>query len=165
MRKEEREMTALQASSIATIVKFGYPATLVRDFGYWTVLARPQQVTLGALVVCSKEPVTSFADLSAEAFAELKQIATIVEHGLRALWHFDKINYLMLMMVDSDVHFHVVPRYAAGRAFEGIACVDAGWPAVPRLDAVNAIDGAAFETLVARLRVQCAPAPIQPRTA
>jgi diadenosine tetraphosphate (Ap4A) HIT family hydrolase len=156
---------ALQASRIATIVKFGYPRSLVRDFRYWTVLARPQQVTLGALIVCAKEPVTSFADLSAEAFAELKQVTTTIEHGLGVLWHFDKINYLMLMMVDSDVHFHVLPRYAAGRAFEGIACVDAGWPAAPRLDAVNAIDGATFDTLVARLRTQCASTPIQPGTA
>ena len=157
-------MPAMQASSIATIVKFGYPATLVRDFDFWTVLARPQQATLGALIMCAKEPVTRFADLSAEAFAELKQITTIIEHGLGALWHFDKINYLMLMMVDSDVHFHVIPRYAAGRAFEGIACVDAGWPGVPRLDVVNAIDGSAFETLVVRLRGQCAPTPEQPGT-
>ena len=31
----------------------------------------------------------------------------------------DKLNYLMLMMVDPDVHFHVLPRYAAARAFAG----------------------------------------------
>jgi hypothetical protein len=32
----------------ATIEKFAYPATLVREFEHWLVLARPAQVTLGS---------------------------------------------------------------------------------------------------------------------
>lgn len=30
-----------------TIARFGYPATLVREFDHWLVLARPAQPTLG----------------------------------------------------------------------------------------------------------------------
>jgi len=33
-----------------TMLKFGYPKSLVRDYGCWVVLARPKQATLGALV-------------------------------------------------------------------------------------------------------------------
>ena len=29
-------------------------------------------------------------------------------------------NYLMLMMVDPHVHFHVIPRYAAPQRFEDV---------------------------------------------
>ncbi len=33
------------------MVKFGYPASLVRDYDTWVVLVRPGQCTLGALVL------------------------------------------------------------------------------------------------------------------
>ena len=36
-----------------TIRKFGYPATLVREFEHWLVLARPAQPTLGSLVLAA----------------------------------------------------------------------------------------------------------------
>jgi diadenosine tetraphosphate (Ap4A) HIT family hydrolase len=43
-----------------------------------------------------------------------------------------KINYLMLMMVDPHVHFHVLPRYEGDRSHGGIEVVDAGWPGPAR---------------------------------
>ena len=32
----------------ATLEKFGWPATLVKEFDHWVVLARPAQPTLGS---------------------------------------------------------------------------------------------------------------------
>jgi diadenosine tetraphosphate (Ap4A) HIT family hydrolase len=40
----------------------------------------------------------------------------------------DKLNYLMLMMVDPDVHFHVLPRYDSAREFAGRSHSDRFWP-------------------------------------
>ena len=48
-------------------------------------------------------------------------------------------NYLMLMMVDPHVHFHVIPRYAKPRRFADIDFPDSGWPGQPNLAAVTAI--------------------------
>src|SRR3546814_9403513 len=45
----------------------------------------------------------------------------------------DLINYLMLMMVDPHVHFHVLPRYDGERSGAGLTVADAGWPAQPDL--------------------------------
>ena len=54
---------------------------------------------------------------------------------------YEKINYLMLMMVDPDVHFHVIPRYAGARDHAGASFPDAGWPGPPALGtAVNLSD-------------------------
>ena len=50
---------------------------------------------------------------------------------LRRLVAYEKINYLMLMMVDRDVHFHVIPRYAGERVHEGVSFPDAGGPPFP----------------------------------
>ena len=40
----------------------------------------------------------------------------------------------MLMMVDPNVHFHVIPRYEGERSAEGVTVVDAGWPKAPALN-------------------------------
>ena len=48
-----------------TILKFGYPDTLITDYSSWVVLLRPQQATLGTLILASKEPVQAFGDVSA----------------------------------------------------------------------------------------------------
>jgi len=40
----------------------------------------------------------------------------------------------MLMMVDPDVHFHVIPRYSSPREASGLVYADAGWPGPPALE-------------------------------
>ena len=116
-----------------TIVKFGWPATLVREFEHWLVLLRPAQPTLGSLVLAAKSEATAFGDLPPEAHAELKPITLAIETALRTFVRFEKLNYLMLMMVDPHVHFHVIPRYEGTRTWKGVEFTDAGWPAVPAL--------------------------------
>lgn len=39
----------------------------------------------------------------------------------------------MLMMVDREVHFHVLPRYADQRIFGHNKFIDPGWPGPPDL--------------------------------
>ena len=117
----------------ATLVKFGYPASLVCDYRYWCVLLRPAQVTLGALVLGAKGEAHAFSELSEEAFGELPLAISDIEKGLKAFRAYDRINYLMLMMVDPHVHFHVLPRYATSQKFDGVDFPDPGWPAAPDL--------------------------------
>ncbi|MFT3987616.1 HIT family protein [Aestuariivirga sp.] len=123
----------------ATLVKFGYPATLVRDYAHWSVLLRPAQATLGALILGAKSQVTAFSSLPPEAFAELALVTKDIEAGLSALRTYQRINYLMLMMVDPHVHFHVLPRYAEPQDFQGVSFVDPGWPGVPDLKFATAV--------------------------
>ena len=99
-----------------TMEKFGYPATLVEEYNHWVVLVRPAQVTLGSLVLVCKDDAAAFSAISPEAFGELAQVTKDIEATLSAFRAYDKINYLMLMMVDPDVHFHVLPRYAINTA-------------------------------------------------
>jgi diadenosine tetraphosphate (Ap4A) HIT family hydrolase len=116
-----------------TILKFGYPSTLVREFDHWLVLLRPAQVTLGSLVIAAKSEVTAYSDLPREAFAEQKDAVAAVEAALAAFVQYERINYLMLMMVDPNIHFHVIPRYSGSRAWDGVEFPDAGWPGPPDL--------------------------------
>jgi len=118
-----------------TIEKFGYPATLVREFDHWVVLLRPAQVTLGSLVLAAKSDATAYGALPREAFAELADIVAAIERSLAAFTSYERINYLMLMMVDPNVHFHVIPRYSEPRRWNGVEFPDAGWPGPPQLGA------------------------------
>ena len=114
-----------------TMEKFGYPDTVIREYSLWSVQLRPKQATLGALVAICKQPARSFGQLSGEAFAELKQVTVDMEAALSSGFGYAKINYLMLMMTDPDVHFHVLPRYSEAQQFRGISFADPGWPGPP----------------------------------
>ena len=122
-----------------TIRKFGYPATLIRDYSHWVVLLRPAQPTLGSLVLAAKSSATAFADLEAAAFAELGSVIGAIESALKAAVSYERINYLMLMMVDPNVHFHVIPRYEGRRAVGGISIPDSSWPKPPVLGEAKAL--------------------------
>ncbi len=117
----------------ATLQKFNYPDTVVREYEHWVVLMRPQQCTLGALVLVAKSAATSFATLPEGAYGELARVTKCIETSLSGLFKFEKINYLMLMMVDPQCHFHVLPRYSTEKLFDGVAFTDPGWPGPPEL--------------------------------
>lgn len=112
----------------ATETKFGDPETRIAQTAYWTVLLRPRQPTLGSLVLVCREPVRAFSELSAAAFEDLRLVLRSVEPALRSIVAYERINYLMLMMVDPDVHFHVLPRYDSAREFAGKTHNDRFWP-------------------------------------
>jgi diadenosine tetraphosphate (Ap4A) HIT family hydrolase len=117
----------------ATMLKFGAPQTIIHRYRHWIVLLRPQQLTLGSLVLAAREPARAFSGLSSESFTELHEVTGQVEAALTKAFRYDKLNYLMLMMIDPDVHFHVLPRYAGPRQFGGTEFSDYGWPGPPDL--------------------------------
>ncbi|MDP3783013.1 MAG: HIT family protein [Sphingopyxis sp.] len=130
-----------------TIAKFGHPATLIAEYDHWVVLLRPAQPALGALVLAAKSDATAFGDLPAAAHAELKVATAAIEAALTGAVGYAKINYLMLMMVDPHVHFHVLPRYDGERSGAGLTVADAGWPGQPNLAQAVKLD----ETQIAAL--------------
>ncbi|MBP2301127.1 HIT family protein [Azospirillum picis] len=142
----------------ATMRKFGHPRTLVAETACWTVLLRPQQVTLGSLVLACREPATGFGQIGPRAFADLELAVAGVEAALKAFVAYEKINYLMLMMVDPDVHFHVIPRYDGERAFGGLTFRDHGWPGQPALGQAESPAPETLDAIVAALRA-CWTAP------
>jgi len=135
-----------------TILRFGYPGTLVAAYRHWLVLLRPQQPTLGSLVLASTGDFTSLSDLPAEAFAELHRAVSDIEAALRSAVGYGKINYLMLMMVDPHVHWHVIPRYEGTREAAGVTVADRGWPKLPELGEAVPLEPAQIEALRAWLR-------------
>ena len=134
-----------------TIEKFGYPATLLKELEHWVILLRPAQVTLGSLVLAAKSDATAYGALSHEAFAEQGDAVALIERALADFTRYERINYLMLMMVDPNVHFHVIPRYSVPHHWSGIEFVDAGWPGPPQLGSALQLSGEQISALVEAL--------------
>lgn len=130
-----------------TMLKFGYPGTLVKEYEHWVVLLRPSQVTLGSLVLAAKSEATAFGQLPPGAHAELETITKEVEAALTKSINYERINYLMLMMVDPNVHFHIFPRYQGERSFDGTVIEDRGWPGPPDLSSGQTLPESSFEKL------------------
>ena len=137
-----------------TIEKFGYPATLLREFDHWLVLLRPAQVTLGSLVLAAKSDATAYHQLPRPAFTEQADAIALIETVLANFCDYQRINYLMLMMVDPNVHFHVIPRYSTARAWRGVDIPDAGWPGPPQLGSAVALTPDQIAELAQELRTK-----------
>ena len=134
-----------------TAVRFGYPDTLIREYDHWLVLLRELQPTLGSLILCEKSDATEFANISTKSFLEMNVVIGDIERALKAAFSYEKINYLMLMMVDPNVHFHVIPRYSQPRSACGLTIPDPGWPALPQLGVAHELDSTEREALLAHI--------------
>ncbi|WP_324749280.1 HIT family protein [Sphingomonas sp. LY54] len=124
----------------ATIERFGYPATLVADYEHWVVLLRPAQPTLGSLILAAKGDYLAFSDLPPAAFEQMHEVVGAIEATLAKAVGYQKVNYLMLMMVDPHVHYHVIPRYDGERSHGPITIGDPGWPKLPELGHAMTLD-------------------------
>jgi len=124
----------------STLNKFNYPDSLIKTYQHWQLLLRPNQTTLGSLVLICKEKTTQYSGISDEAATEQKQIITEIESVLKSRFNYSKINYLMLMMVDPAVHFHIIPRYEFPVEFCDKEFNDKSWPGVPDLAHDLALD-------------------------
>lgn len=114
--------------------KFNVTKLVIFESKFWTWSLRPNQSTLGSSLLSLNRECLSFSDLSEEEFQDLKYIVYKIEKTLLSAFHFDKINYLMLMMVDNQLHYHVIPRYKNNIVFDGYNWDDKGWPGLPILN-------------------------------
>jgi diadenosine tetraphosphate (Ap4A) HIT family hydrolase len=131
----------------ATLQKFGYPESLIREYEHWVVLIRPVQVTLGSVIIAAKSEARSFGGLKPEEMAEWAGIVRTFESVIVKDFGAEKFNYLALMMVDPNPHFHALPRYRGPVDFQGRSFTDANFPKPPSLDVVNECPQEALDAL------------------
>ena len=135
-----------------TLKKFGFPDSLVKEYEHWFVLVRPEQVALGSMIIFEKNGLHRYSDIPEASYHEFGKVVKYIEKVLYSEFEYDKMNYLMLMMVDPEVHYHAIPRYAEKRLFQGTGFQDYGWPALPNLGQVNQVPDKTFANLVLTLK-------------
>lgn len=109
-------------------IKFNINKLKVLEFTHWVVSVRPEQPTLGSLIISLKRECSALGEMTYEETQELSLVFSKTEKLLKKVFSYDKINYLALMMVDNQVHFHVIPRYENPLVFEGESFEDSAWP-------------------------------------
>lgn len=113
--------------------KFKIKNLTIQETDYWIWSLRPFQATLGASILSLKRPCSRFSDLKIDEYKDLGIIVKKIESTLLNIFKFDVMNYLILMMFDKQVHFHVLPRYEKTVEVFGKIWNDDDWPAVPTL--------------------------------
>lgn len=115
------------------IEKFNLDSNTIHRNEHWTWSVRPVPTTVGAGILSLNRPAERFGEVTRHEATSLASIVEVIEHTLTLVFEPDKLNYLMLMMVDLHVHFHVIPRYARTITFHDLDWTDHGWPALPNL--------------------------------
>ncbi|OFX82829.1 MAG: hypothetical protein A2X00_06230 [Bacteroidetes bacterium GWE2_32_14] len=99
----------------------------------WTWSIRPAQPTLGSGILSLNRYALHLSDVSLDEMKDLGKIIQIIERTMKQVFDYEIMNYLMLMMVDHHVHYHVIPRYSKKKIFANLEWEDNGWPAIPAL--------------------------------
>ena len=113
--------------------KFHITELAMFETKHWIWSLRPHQATIGAGILSLKRECAAFAELTSEEFTDLGNIIRVIEPTLRKSFNYDVINYLMLMMFDKQVHYHIFPRYEHPVQALGEKWKDENWPIVPTL--------------------------------
>ena len=56
--------------------------------------------------------------------SELFIVARDIEPTLKKAFGYEKINWMMVMMTDPHVHFHIYLRYSVSKKFAGVEWLD-----------------------------------------
>lgn len=100
---------------------------------HWIWSMRWGQPTLGCGVLSLKRHAYELNELLPEESEDMAHIVKVIEQTSKDTFGYEIMNYLMLMMFDKHVHYHVIPRYSKEKEFEGKKYLDKGWPYIPNL--------------------------------
>ncbi|MBS3167997.1 HIT family protein [Candidatus Woesearchaeota archaeon] len=108
--------------------------TLIKEYNHWHLLINYMQPTLGSsLIVLRGRHIERVSELKRDEHLEYLKIVKELERALKESFQPDKINHLMLAMVEPHVHYHVVPRYAEERNFAGYNWIDREFGGMPKM--------------------------------
>ena len=131
--------------------KFRTEELKIADFGTWRLSLRPEQLTLGAMILSLKSGDMNLSDLKAEQGCDMAAAFSWAENASRQKFGAVRLNLLCLMMKDPIVHFHILPRYAHRVDCAGQSWVDTDWPGPPLVRPIET-DELALQTILAELR-------------
>lgn len=119
------------------IEKFQLRKLLIKQIGNWNISVRPQQPTIGSLILSLNRRCESLSQLNTEEGEQISLAFVEIEKMLKNAFAPSLINYLALMLVDHQVHFHVIPRYSNEVVFKNVKYSDKDWPHIHSLKALD----------------------------
>jgi diadenosine tetraphosphate (Ap4A) HIT family hydrolase len=113
--------------------KFQLDKLTILQNEHWILSVRPEQLTLGSMVLSSAKGKVELSQLSAEEGAEMVRLLGIAERLAKEKFGAVRINVLCLMMQDPLVHFHILPRYKKNVVFNDDVWIDKDYPKPPAI--------------------------------
>lgn len=132
--------------------KFRVEELIIVKVGHWNVSLRPEQPTVGSLVLSLERKCPALGMLTMQESIDMCRAISIIEGIYQKTFMPEKINYLALMMVDEQVHFHVVPRYECELVFLDKIYNDRFWPKLHNLEPLSDFDEDKIQVLKNMLR-------------
>jgi len=134
--------------------KFKIDSLSIFETDFWRWSLRPVQVTIGAGILSLKRAEEHFSGITEDESKDLIMIVRVIEKTLTKLFGYQRINYLMLMMVDFQVHYHVIPRYDKEITYIGKTWIDNDWPKPPTVTGTPT-DSETLEKLLIAIKDVC----------
>ena len=104
------------------------PETIIERGALWTIALNRSQNLLGKVMLVLNRPLEQVIFLQDDEWVDLRRQMRRVTLALTAAFQPDHFNYAFLQNQDRQVHLHVIPRYAASRAFAGETFEDPDYP-------------------------------------
>jgi diadenosine tetraphosphate (Ap4A) HIT family hydrolase len=104
------------------------PETIIARGAFWTIALNRNQNLLGKVMLVLNRPLEQVILLREDEWVDLHQQMRRVSLALIAAFQPDHFNYAFLQNQDRQVHLHIIPRYAASRAFAGETFEDPNYP-------------------------------------
>ena len=116
--------------------KFQIDTLTIFETEYWCWSLRPIQSTLGAGILSLKRAETQLSKITEAESTDFVNIVRVIENTLTKTFSYQRINYLMLMMIDFQVHYHIIPRYDKDVFYLGRNWKDEDYPKLPTISGV-----------------------------
>jgi len=116
--------------------KFQIDTLKIFETEYWCWSLRPVQVTVGSGILSLKRAEIQLSKITEKESADFINIIRVIENTLIKTFSYQRINYLMLMMVDFQVHYHIIPRYDKDVFYLGKSWKDEDYPKPPMISGI-----------------------------
>ena len=87
--------------------KFKPETRCIKEFKYWIVCIRGKQATLGDAVILLKRETPNVGNMLPEEGAEFTEVVKWYEETCTKKFGAVKFNYVIMMMKDFFVHYHL----------------------------------------------------------
>ena len=111
--------------------------TLFRS-SIWTISVRPEQLTLGSLIISPTVEAFTFNQLNELPSSDsLLCTLSYCELALKSVFGAELLNIYCLMLQDPIIHFHVFPRYSSSIFRYEEEWIDTSWPGPLKVSSIN----------------------------
>lgn len=113
--------------------KFNVNNNILLKTKYWSWILRESHPTLGSTVLMINRECYELNELTSEEILDYHRIVKVIEETLKSLFEYSQINYFQLMMLDRNLHIHIIPRYSQDKYYENEKWADENYPGLPDL--------------------------------